>query len=421
MIKKVFTYIAAILALTACTNDQLAELGLENVTPPSTPTTIVTPEDAPYGVYAQVSSNILTGDETITRTSLSYQYPEKIMQFDWKNDGIAVYAMNEGNTYYSQRQKFTQADENRTGLRRRFIGPDGVEMLLESQKYISCIPIPEAMTPYTAVPFNYDLQKQTSCVDISLYPFSARPLTDENSPAYHESEAKASAHLGERDILSSLPTTTNTKGFAIFDLKRVGAVVRFYIRVPEAIVYDSLQVFNKDVEFAIAGTLDLSDISEMLNNPTPANIAGVFKPTVKRHVQSLKLAEKQIVDDVEKTVDGMDFTDKTNDKKYYPSTGSGTGYIIAYMMMAPIDLDKPEIDNCTLYLCGHVKGTSEKKYYKATLSKPNLTPNKFYQWAPKATDYIKDEPITFEAIEIQKWLDNTTVDNGDDGKGTKPW
>lgn len=412
--KKLFIYILTTVLLVACSSENI----IENTTNEATTTVEkdrIERELKP-GVYVVMPMEMLTGETESSRSSLSYDYNQKKMIFDWESDDVGVFATATGVSpdipSNKAQQRFTQEDsnENATNLYRRFIGPDAVEVLHGGSTYIACKPyFQDVDKGYSAIPVTYAGQSQKASVDVSLYPFNGKlnamtaeqksQYMSETLPHYHESEALASAHLGDYDYTATNPTTAGVDGHIVFYMNRLGSVVRFYIRVPAPVVYDSLQLVNKDVKFTINANLNLGNIS----NP--------FVPTLQKNVISLNLKEKKGAE-VEPS-QGIDFSNTSDEKKYW----NGTGYLIAYMMLAPIDLSGVGTENCTLYLCGHEGGTP--KYYKSTLStKPNLTPNIFYQWSPTSNP---DEPITFEAIEIEKWKEEVAPLLNGGGKGTGTW
>ena len=106
---------------------------------------------------------------------------------------------------------------------------------------------------------------------------------------------------------------------------------------------------------------------------------------------------------------------RNEDSDYYYK---GAGYIVTYMMVAPIDLrDAEEI---SIYLKGH-DGVGNSHYYKSKgkLEKPNLTANMFYQWT--SADNSDNAAIVFDKITVQDWEKDVIYSNGEEGTGTSTW
>ena len=96
---------------------------------------------------------------------------------------------------------------------------------------------------------------------------------------------------------------------------------------------------------------------------------------------------------------------------------NNAGYIVSYMMIAPIDLS--DADDISIYLKGH--DGSGTYYFKSQgeLEKPNLTANMFYQWT--SGDNNGDPAIVFDHISVQDWERDVIYSNGEGGTGTGTW
>ena len=96
---------------------------------------------------------------------------------------------------------------------------------------------------------------------------------------------------------------------------------------------------------------------------------------------------------------------------------NGAGYIVSYMMIAPIDLrDAGEI---SIYLKGHIGNNTYYYKSKGELEKPNLTANMFYQWT--SADNSDNPAIIFDEISVQDWERDVIYSNGEEGTGTSTW
>lgn len=399
---KLLFYIFSLLLIVSCASDNIEDgIMADNSLPITELDDNKEEEDTLWmtAVGATVPDLELYGDEGETR-ALTFDYQEKIMKFTWhqganSKDGdlIGVFPtkIDGVNSEETQQIEFglTQdplvvSDHSVTGT---FQSNDNSITTLEGNTlYLSYSPYISEQGHdeffYTNVPVTYLNQKQASNVDMDAYFKKTDPA---EMTKYKDSETAASAHLTEYDYLASAATTRVTGG-AHFVYTRLGSVVRFYLKVPSGIIYDSLQVVNTKAKFMTKGTMNVK--TQTLNADD------------SRHVVTLKLGETGLESSL--------------------STTNGTNYIVAYMMFAPINLNTSEIPNCSLYLCGHDPNDGDaKKYYKAVnLTKINIAQNKVQQWAPTIGS---DEPITFNAISVEEWKEGTTFSNGDDGKGTEGW
>lgn len=388
--KKLFIYITALIVFAACSSEHVAVEQIEQ-------------EDVKEnGQFVTVES--LDMDETLaSRSSLYYLYTEKNTVFSWaEGDQIGVFPVALNTNEMDKPEKKSQAmydvlGGNSSELRRKFAPAAGVQPIASSTEYVACHPTAVVgKIGYTDIPFDYLGQVQSAPVEMYYYPFSANSNKDEGK--YIASEKAAAAHLSPKDYLASLKQSTDDLANILFDMKRMGAVVRFYIKAPnklnvepkQEIIFDELQLANSTTVFPGFMT------KGFMNLDTHA-----YENAETSRVLTLSFGT------------GLDMT--ATSKCVY----NNVGYIVAYMMMAPIDLTS--YDACVLYLVGHDKEDKDKKYYyKATgLAKPNLTPNKFYQWT--VANANEDTPIEFDEITVEEWREGTTFYNGDKGNGTSKW
>lgn len=389
--KTSITYIAALLLLAACSSENI-------VIEPATDTAEET-----AGIGVRIEAPVGLGDEFISRASLTYDDDNDIMAFKWGDDCIGVFPyVNASN---SSQQKFSQLENDPRNtnpdpsdpLLRYFETEDKKVVVVPNSQYVAYMPYDATHSVnYTNIPVSYTGQRQIAPVDFSNY------WNNKNDEAYKTSQQDASAHLSQYDYLCSSIATSDDNGSIHFDLKRMGAIVRFWIRIDPKnnYVYDELQLVNNSKEFTTEATMDAE--------------AQTLTPTAtgKSHVMTLKLGAENAGWDMSiQTNNGTKSTTPFYD--YY--NGTYTGYIMAYMMLAPINLQGDDVEHCELYLIAHEKANPENKhYFKATgLSKPNLQPNSFYKWT-----IIPAEPIEFSNITVEEWREGTTFDNNGAGTGT---
>lgn len=380
--KKTFIYIISTLAISACSSEESV---VEKIA-----------EEEIDGIRVELKDPVGIGDEDFSRTSLFYDDAKNVMTIRWADDDcIGVFTYPDAS--HSQELKFTQVvgDESNTDYLRRFQTQDEKYYVETDKKYVACYPyFANHIINYSNIEVDYKGQQQNYPVDFSDY----KKSPDTN---YKESQPKASAHLSGYDFLCTGPTVPTPNGGILFKMKRMGAIVRFWIVLDKKYnyVYDELQLVNRSKQFTTEAIMDAA--------------ATTLTPTKYSHMVNLKFAES-----------GFDLTDvpadETSSTFYYWNNGKHSGSIMAYMMLAPINLQGDDVENCFIYLVAHEKGYPEKKHYFKSpgLSKPNLTPNAFYKWTIYPNE---DTPIEFSEITVEEWREGTSFDNGTDGNGTAKW
>lgn len=384
--KKLLSYIFVFLAVTACSTEDI-------VTTPDTETDVTTEAE---GIKVEIEAPVGLGDADISRSTIVYDDDKNIMAFKWSDyDCIGVFTYPDA--AHSQEQKFRQYPDPATDsdLLRTFETEDHKLNVEPGKEYVACLPYFENhMFDYTNIEVSYTRQCQADPVDFTDY----KQTPD---PKYKTSQPKASAHLSKYDYLCSGPTISSSTGRIRFKMDHMGAIVRFWIVIDPKYnyVYDELQLVNSAKEFTTEATMNVATKE--------------LTPTKTSHMVTLQLGK-----------DGQGFDtsnvseSETSSTFYYWNNTKHMGYIyiMAYMMLAPIDLTN--VENCVLYLVAHEKGEPGiKHYFKATgLSKPNLKPNTFYKWT-----VYPDEAIEVSSITVEEWRKGTTFYNGDNGAGTGSW
>lgn len=461
--KKIFTYmaLAAVALLTACSDDDMALSdgvvnGIEWYADKNTIT-------MPAIVHEE---NWEDNPEVYSKSSLAYTYSKSNLTFSWNvGDEIGVYPVKTaGGEEVSpanstiQRWEIKEVQPSSTMSTGFFQTDDENISTYFNHSYIAISPYIKDDKDYRDIPIKYTGQVQSASAKIGAYKKKTEKEGEEAK--YVNSEVEACRHLGAYDYLVDTErAATEDGGKMHFKMKRLSTMVRFYMKVPENIVFDSLQLYNSAKEFTLTTILDAS--------------TGQYaaEPTKKSHVISLQLNKF-----------GFDYTTASeNDDYYYSPTTKWV--MICYMMMAPIDLSAAETPQCNLYLIGRephyyanvvdyniargkslstedfaaltkeekmkvytsvgafntAKGltggnalnetqfnalsTAQKmsewtrKVYKATLVKKNLTADFLYQWS---TALAEDKPITFQEITIQQWTEGPGFTNAD-GNGTEEW
>ena len=399
---------AAMLAMVSCA-------GSDTLSDGDTP---AAPDNAAAGkagvVEGAMASTIVfadgAGDNITSRSSIQYNRVENTMKATWEtSDAIAVFPKS--NT--TSQIKFVldsskEQQESGTSIIGSFIpGDGGVSPIGASEDYISYSPY-KAQTQqtgefsYNAVPVSFEGQTQTANVKMNCYwqyLYGDASTKDAQYTKYKDSEKAAAAHLSDYNFMVSTATSTETK-YVLFDYKRLSSIIRFYMYAPaaasEGVYYDSLVVVNNTKKFAIEATMDVANATL----------------TAKRETNRMKLTFSPAIDMTNNSNSSLDTYD------YWDQDYPDNGYIMAYMMIAPVDLTADATEKSTLYLIGHTEtsGTKVKKYYKATLSKINFEAGKHHQWV---VDSQPEQPITFTEVNVQTWLEDVYGNNG--GSGTEGW
>ena len=322
--------------------------------------------DAVIGIIPEME----TDDEGMTRSTLIFSPTLRAMTFAWEQtDTIGVFPYEFTNISTTQ-QKFGILPTEINGLSAKFKkDDDAIQMLEKGKQYVSYSPFSTVDESRNAVHATFRNQIQKESVNMDAY--YQKEQSNDMMNAYLESEAKASAHLGKYDYMVS-SATAPVDGKASFHFTRLGSIVRFYLRIPAEGYYDSIQVINKDADFIIDADLDI----------TKPDAAKAFVNPVTSHIVSL--AFRKDVTDESGNVTGQNGFDLyyTENNQYYDKRSSvKRGYIIAYMMFAPINLKADNIGQSTLYLLGH-DNDGNRTYYRAAdkLSKINIAQNKTQQW-----------------------------------------
>lgn len=358
------------------------------------------------GVYATMPEPevVNVGNGLQSRSTLHYDYVANVMRFNWENTAdecIGVFGYNK----IASSVKFTRELNQPTGamIYNKFLPPEGVNPIKASQKYISYRPfdiVSGDNKNYNAVPVSLSGQTANGNPLLPEYykAFYGTNLTDaereDHYTAYQNSEKVASSHLGAYDYLSSGVETANTTGGITFTLNRSVVVTRFFLTSPAQEVFDSLQlVVNGPNQFIINGIMNLENGAiEAATNGTSTK-------------QTLRFPSG-----------GIDMRTPSETHPYYYKKGDDwTGYIVGYMMLAPIDLR--DATSLNIYIFGHDSSNNKTVYRAASVDKPYLTRNMFYQWTSKNNDRA---PITFEPVTIEQWSADVNYTN-DDGKGTGAW
>lgn len=397
-------YVLLIFAVVGCVNDlDMTPIGEETVD-------VTVPEEDGDGVYGNVP--VVDFGDALTRSTLTFDYKTMTLLFSWEmGDLVGVFPVQDDN---SKSQIVYTVNEMISAHRARFTQKDNAVSpeIKTGNLFVSYKPAKEKYEgKSTEIPFSFANQYQENPVNMKSYwdTLQVNPPIREGK-YYKESEKMASKHLPEYDYQVSSGAAPRDNHL-VFDYTRLSSFVRLYLKVKEEATYDSIIILNKDADFFIDGTMDISK-----------NVySEAFTPKTKLHYVTLRLGEKTVENGVTKYAGFRIWNDnkapKIEDQCALWSATKNAGYIVAYMAFVPIQL-KNLANGCTLYLLGH-DDSGNKKYYRAktTLSKYNLEQNKIQQWAP--SEHSVDEPIEVIPVEVEEWKADMEFSN--EGTGTEEW
>ena len=395
-------YVLLIFAVVGCVNDlDMTPIGEETVD-------VTVPEEDGDGVYG--NAPVVDFGDALTRSTLTFDYITRTLLFSWEiNDLVGVFPDREDN--HNSQIEYT-VNEMISAHRARFTQKDNAVSpeIKTGNLFVSYKPAKEKYEgKSTEIPFSFANQYQENPVNMKSY-WDTLQVNGEGK-YYKESEKMASKHLPKYDFQVSAGAAPRDNHL-VFDYTRLSSFVRLYLKVKEEATYDSIIILNKDADFFIDGTMDISK-----------NVSSeAFKPKTKLHYVTLRLGKKTTDENGVTKYAGFsiwnDNLTQINEKKCALwSAEKEAGYIVAYMAFVPIQL-KNLANGCTLYLLGHDK-SGNKKYYRAKqpLSKYNLEQNKIQQWAP--SEHSVDEPIEVIPVEVEEWKADMEFSN--EGTGTEEW
>lgn len=329
-------------------------------------------------------------DGSVTRSALVYNYSEKKMHFAWDSgDKIGVFAINNDAARRQQIQYDLKKGAGTMAGSFDSYDTDVQADIKKNQSYLAFRPYSKVGN-YAKLDVKYDEQTAKAYPKMKYFPFPGNVNPDANADKYNASEAAASAHLTDADYMVAPPVVASVDHHCAFEFKRIGAVVRFYLKSPQPMVYDGIQLVAKNKQFVLTGMLDAQK-REISPVTTSTAMFLKFSPTLDLRTDVSSAA--------------ADY--------YY----NNAGYIVSYMMIAPIDLTDAE--DISIYLKGHIGNNTYYFKSQGELEKPNLTANMFYQWT--SGDNNGDPAIVFDHISVQDWERDVIYSNGEGGTGTGTW
>ena len=343
-------YVLLIFAVVGCVNDlDMTPIGEETVD-------VTVPEENGDGVYG--NAPVVDFGDSLTRSTLTFDYKTRTLLFSWvMGDLVGVFPDRDDNSksqivytvnemISAHRARFTQVDQDAQ--------PDNIN---KGEQFVSYKPAKENYEGKSSeIPFSFANQYQENPVNMKSY-WDTLQVNKGEGKYYKESEKMASSHLPEYDFQVSAGAAPRDNHL-VFDYTRLSSFVRLYLKVKEEATYDSIIILNKNADFFIDGTMDISK-----------NVSSeAFTPKTKLHYVTLRLGKKTVKNGVTEYAGFKIWNDnkapKIEDQCALWSAEKKAGYIVAYMAFVPIQL-KNLANGCTLYLLGH-DDHNNKKYYRAT-------------------------------------------------------
>ena len=430
---KFFTYFVVLVATTlfaACSDNDIASIGSsEEGYSPKVIGTMTS--------VAEFGAGEGDMDPLAGKSALYYDRKNSKLKFTWaEGDKTGVFAKDDVDhdqqvAFIVDPESISEQEGSCSGV---FNPVDGsIQPIIANELYYSYFPYRDfsgGVFNYQHIPATFRGQVQTANERMRL---NWGERTTEQLAAFLQSEKDAAAHVGAYDYMAASATAT-AAAHVHFYYRHLATLIRFYMYCPgvtagtttkpqDDFFIDSLQVVNDEADFILDATVDISAAT-----PT-------FTSTKTSHTMSLKFnpsidMSNVLEDDTKVTYDYWRQT---------TTTGGYYGYIMAYMMIAPIDLtEKP---NSKLYLYARkaisyyadvaeyneAKGESltaeefaalaksekiktfVRKAYVATLSNINFEAGKHVQW--NATGYDPEEPIHFDPVSLEGWTEGgETID-----------
>lgn len=390
--KKIFTYMTlmAAVVLTACSDDDIAKSSsvtdsLDKYSVLGTMASVAVFEEGTGDNDAVISKSQLYYDRVNNQLKFNWTKPESTdPEYDAKVDHIGIFAQAETEVAKKIQMDFKldpdeDVQEQGSTVTGAFIYSDqDVNPITGDKLYYTYSPFITKTEEtgdftYEAVPVSYSGQVQKANEQMGYY-FNGTPGA---LASFLESEKAATEHLSKFDYMVSDATAT-AGSHVHFNYSHVASIVRFYMICPSEadhnIFYDSLQVYNSQANFTVDATMNLEEKT--------------LTPTKTSHVMTLGFHPA-----IDMTCNNKHDSSDPDEQKisYYWKEDGSRGYIMAYMMVAPINL-KNLTEQSTLYLIGR------KASYYATKEDYNTAKG----YGPSAPGYIATDEAYAALPKIQK-------------------
>lgn len=396
---------ATAMMLTACSSE--SSVTEEEKNPESEISAI---DNTSYAVMPKLNGD---GNDAISRSMLYYDYNTGGAMFGWSVNadqiGVSpVVDIPQNTTIVPYKIDGLVDQAGLVGYFGKKNEGDGFVSFDGRYKYVSYYPY-SATASYEEIPVDYTGQRQTSNPEIYYYRYRSlyqqakfyNGSEEEFVNHYIDTEKAACVHLPVKDYLTAGPTTTTGTGKLHFSMKRMGAIIRFFIVVPEVCSYNRLQVYNPNEGKPFVLQTTMNAATQDFNDPTKTS--------------------NSIYLDLGADENGIVFAEYASEADpIYKYSKNYNHLLIAYMMVAPMNLKEDGDKNCVLYL-HHNYGQDGHKVFKAELATIDIKQDWVNQWTIASME--EAEPIIFglQELSVQQWKDETEYDNTEAGNGTSKW
>lgn len=375
------------------------------------------PDNLPDGGYVQ-RVDFRNGDED---TRSSFVFDNNVLKAGWiKGDKLGIYPTY--NTVETDAKKVgpTTPGATQQGCFELAEGGEGYIHIdntditdftwADGFKRTAYFPYNKSFSPYNgnnkvlynSIPFSFEGQTQTGYVNMgAFYKGDASGGSGYTNPNYKQSEVDACEHLATSDFLVS--PEKELEGTRIrFPMHHLGAIARFFLLAPkENMLLKTLRLVATKPIFFTKGTVDLSstqyDPNAADENDGLKLVSQTYTTDENRQMKPVESSKTSVLE--------LSFGD--NMKTYYSTATPYGNYLIAYLMMYPVNTAGCEmyvyLEAETLDASGNPTGTI-KKYRTDNI---NTTPKNmfsgcYYQWTYRTLD--DEHPIELTATEIP-WQD----------------
>lgn len=230
---------------------------------------------------------------------------------------------------------------------------------------------PNADSPvkYTALPIDFSNQTQKGLTDMqALYQGKGGYPKGYNNPVYISTETVACQHLADVDF--SFSPEMVWEGERInFEFRHVGAIARLFLLAPEEdLTLEKMELICDSKIFHVKGEVDLtSHVYAASETNKGVKLVGDEAPLqIKPTDAASQRVELKFSSDVK-------IQKPTAENKYL-------NYLVAYMMLYPIDYQSSRDGNLYVYVTAKDKNNKEVHFVSEPLSDRNLKSGYYYQW-----------------------------------------
>lgn len=224
---------------------------------------------------------------------------------------------------------------------------------------------------YTALPVDFSDQTQRGLTDMqALYQGKDGYPKGFDNPVYISTETVACQHLASVDFSFS-PEMVWGEERINFEFRHIGAIARLFLLAPEEdLTLEKLELICDSKIFHVKGEVDLtSHVYE----------AGATNKGVKLVGDEAPIQIRPTDDATQKVT--LKFPSDGSVKIKKPTAANRyLNYLVAYMMLYPIDYQSARDGNLYVYVTAKDKDNNEVHFVSEPLSDRNMKSGYYYQW-----------------------------------------